>query len=224
VLVGHDDWRLPSKIELESILDDSKTLPAIDPTAFPETPWSAFWSSSTFRTAASARAYTVVFTNGSVIDDPWTTPHHVRCVRSDRNASRTPQERYVIDAAEGTVRDTRTRLTWARVVPAASLTWDAARVECESRRGAWRVPTRKELLTIVDTAHFNPAIDWNAFPDAPSEVCYWSSTLAARDEDGPSRGYWTVLATDGNSHPLDPRGTPVPVLGIETYVVRCVHD
>lgn len=39
----------------------------------------------------------------------------------------------------------------------------------------WRVPTRKELLSIVDNSRFDPAIDPSYFPNTAS-VHFWSST------------------------------------------------
>ena len=42
----HNDWRLPTIIELVSIVDLGQANPSINGTAFPATPASAFWSSS----------------------------------------------------------------------------------------------------------------------------------------------------------------------------------
>ena len=39
-------WRLPAKLELETLVDDSVYNPAIDTTAFPNTAAPIFWSSS----------------------------------------------------------------------------------------------------------------------------------------------------------------------------------
>ena len=38
ILAGHDDWRLPSAVELASIVNVLALAPAIDTAAFPETP------------------------------------------------------------------------------------------------------------------------------------------------------------------------------------------
>jgi hypothetical protein len=50
----------------------------------------------------------------------------------------------------------------------------------------WRLPTLKELLTIVDESRMNPSVDPKAFPSTPSDF-FWSlstvggSTGTARD-------------------------------------------
>lgn len=45
-LAGSTEWRLPSIKELQTIVDETRTSPAIDTTAFPDTPAEEFWSSS----------------------------------------------------------------------------------------------------------------------------------------------------------------------------------
>lgn len=43
---GLHDWRVPSWIELASIVDFGRSWPAVDTTAFPETPSAFFWSNT----------------------------------------------------------------------------------------------------------------------------------------------------------------------------------
>ena len=58
-------WRLPNVKELASIADRSKSNPAIDGVAFPDTPVNAFWSSSPHVGSADV-AWGVSFNNGYV--------------------------------------------------------------------------------------------------------------------------------------------------------------
>ena len=81
-LAGHQDWRLPSFIELVSLVDygainfNSGTA-AIDGTAFPSTPADSFISSTIW--AASSAPVSVSFANGQL--SFVSGPGYVRCVR-----------------------------------------------------------------------------------------------------------------------------------------------
>jgi len=79
-LAGHDDWRLPSMIELVSIADLGRSNPAIDTTVFPNTPSSPFWS-STIWGASPTSAVSLDFLRGSTRQQSMTQPLNVRCVR-----------------------------------------------------------------------------------------------------------------------------------------------
>jgi hypothetical protein len=78
-LAGHDDWRLPSRIELVSIVDDSPTDASVDSAAFPGTPSGPFWTSSRLA-GSSTDAWVVVF-NGGTYSVPVVDSNYVRCVR-----------------------------------------------------------------------------------------------------------------------------------------------
>lgn len=60
-------WRMPEKDELASILDESRSSPAIDPTIFPATPSNWFWSASPV-VGSSGYAWGVDFDDGDVDD------------------------------------------------------------------------------------------------------------------------------------------------------------
>ena len=79
---GHADWRLPNKNELESLVDIADaTSPAIDLIAFPATPGTVYWSSTTY-TPGTAFAWGVNFYGGGTYANGKTGSDAVRLVRS----------------------------------------------------------------------------------------------------------------------------------------------
>ena len=73
-------WRLPSKTELQTIVDDSQHNPAIDPNAFPGTPSNVFWTSSAYA-PSPGYAWFVYFDGGATSNNVVATSSWVRCVR-----------------------------------------------------------------------------------------------------------------------------------------------
>jgi len=85
----------------------------------------------------------------------------------------------LIDNKDGVVMDTETVLTWQQGAVSKKYTWEGALKYCQNLSLAgysdWRLPTIKELRTIVDKSRFALAINIDYFPDTwPSS--YWSST------------------------------------------------
>lgn len=79
---------------------------------------------------------------------------------------------------EGVVTDTVTNLEWQQVASTETFTWDEATQHCTSLElagGGFRVPTRIELISIRDYSASLPAMDTNAFPNAPSER-FWTAS------------------------------------------------
>ncbi|UCH83174.1 MAG: DUF1566 domain-containing protein [Candidatus Latescibacterota bacterium] len=91
-LANYNDWRLPDKNELQTILAHYRYDPSIDVTFFPNTVSDTYWSSTTYADSA-IYAWYVHFNVGSVyygeyFDDSKTDNFYVRAVRGgNRNGS-----------------------------------------------------------------------------------------------------------------------------------------
>jgi hypothetical protein len=121
-----------------------------------------------------------------------------------------PSERFQVLDGDLLVRDRLTKLVWQRQASAATMTWSEAQTYCAAAGSGFRLPTVKELSSIVDlTVTTGPRIDRTAFPSTPSES-FWTSS-----SDAASAGrVWIVSFAAGWLGPND--------TGID-YRVRCVH-
>jgi Protein of unknown function (DUF1566) len=95
-------------------------------------------------------------------------------------------------ASMGMVTDNKTGLTWQQS-EGPELTWSDAKEYCtdlDLNGFGWRLPTVKELLTLVVYSKTNPSIDTsvNGFPGT-SVYLFWSATP---DASAPSNA-WTVF-------------------------------
>lgn len=77
---GYDDWRLPNRTELETLVDLTAKSPAIDSNAFPNTASLWYWSSTTY-TIAPEQAWFVDFWDGNSFATAQTWDYNVRLVR-----------------------------------------------------------------------------------------------------------------------------------------------
>lgn len=123
-----------------------------------------------------------------------------------------PPGRYIYPAAE-IVQDTVTKLTWQRNPDSVSRSQSDAITYCKNlslEGGGWRLPTRAELLSLIDPTRNNPALDPKAFPHATSAPFWSSSAYVQMSGDA-----WYVDAAAGEA-----RGQS----NTTTYSVRCVRD
>jgi len=82
VLGGYSDWRLPSRIELVSILDPTVAAPGptIDAIGFPSTPATFMWTASPVA-GSTTLAWNVEFSSAGTHSQFVTSAYRVRCVR-----------------------------------------------------------------------------------------------------------------------------------------------
>lgn len=104
----------------------------------------------------------------------------------------TASGRFAIHTSGDEVTDTHTGLTWRRCSEGqnwntstqscdgtpSNMTHEQAMAHAQAQEGGWRVPSVKELQTLVDRACRNPAIDSNLFPSTAA-TWYWTSTPRA---------------------------------------------
>ncbi len=185
---GFSDWRLPTRSELRDILDYDRNSPAINSDFFPNTTDYWYWSSSYFD---NVRAWVTYFQDGQCIYEDKSIRHHVRAVRGEQKQSGFD------DNGDDTVTDTKTGLMWQKQDDGVKRTWEDALLYCENAALAgyddWRLPTIKELESIVDLTRSFPASD-PIFGDTAISVC-WSSTTNA--EDGFTTSAWDISFSQG---------------------------
>lgn len=180
--LGGGEWRVPTKIELESILDLSR-VNTINP-LLDTFPIDKMWTSSPYPNPYGLKlAWAVDFMEG------WTGPTarysggRVRCVSSNsKGGGRLPD--YDLGSDTG-VRDRVTGLEWQGGLDSETRSWSEARAYCAALDvggGGWRLPLLKELLSIVDSTRFMSAIFQSAFYSTPN-AAFWTATEAINNRD-----------------------------------------
>lgn len=211
---AYADWRLPNVIELVSLVDFTAVSPAIDTLAFPGTPNNLFWTGTTLAGRPS-NAWYVAFAQGNTNFLDVTVANSVRCVRAGLNANASCFAQGArFQAAGGVVVDGSTGLTWQQALAPATMTWSAAKAYCSGMAGGFRLPSLKELQTLVDysVALPGPTIDAAAFPGTPA-IPFWSSSPVG----GSATVAWTVKFNNGDTASS---GTTAMT---DLKQARCVH-
>jgi len=195
---GQSDWRMPTMKELSYLVGYSIPYPGptIDTTYFPNTVYagsSKYWSSTT-NASSTGSAWLVYFGNGVLYFRSKSDGNYVRAVRGGQS------QNAFVDNGDGTVTDTSTVLMWQQETAPGGYNWEQALAYCENLslggHSDWRLPTVKELRSLVDYSQYAPAIDTTFFPNTVSSSHYWSSTTDAAS----TSGAWDVYFYDGGGH------------------------
>jgi hypothetical protein len=174
-LAGQTDWRLPTRLEYVTVLDEGLPNGFAMPPPVSVTTTGAHWTSSP--TGTTAGAWFVVNDGYGM----WTiatesTPMLARCVRG-------PVRGGSVQVGTDTAIDAMTELEWQRTnLDDLDRDWESALDHCETLEHAgktdWRLPSIKELATIVDeTAAESLVVSDATFGDSDA-YRYWSSTPA----------------------------------------------
>lgn len=198
---GYDDWRLPNRRELFSLITFDRHSPAL-PDGHPfENVFAGWYWTSTTSAMHEDQAWHVHLMGGRMF---WGSKTGYELVWPVRGAS---TELPTVSAApSGTgvpwpaprfetkgkaVYDRLTELTWTRSADLSSgpSAWEeafatVARINDEAHAGIsnWRLPTIRELESLADAAHHSPALpDGHPFTD--TREAYWSSTNSGYEPD-----------------------------------------
>lgn len=206
---GLRNWRLPTVGELLGIVDYGVAYPgpSLDIRFFSHTPSLPYWAAESHAVKPES-GWVVYFDDGRAFDDDRERGFAVRLVSGEparQNA------RHVVASDGQEVADPVTGLIWKRCVEgmkwdgracvgeAAFYMWDQAlhraEAEAEETGKRWRLPSVKELASLVDFAGREAAIDEKLFPATPRDQ-FWTSTPYALD----SFYAWVVHFQQGSTY------------------------
>jgi len=199
-LGGYSDWRLPSVQEWETITDDGwldESLPMELFQNHSTSPYHNMYWTSTRYADYSPWAWNMDIDHIKLGHSLETNIYNVRCVRGEK------LDDPVLSRHGEIVIDSMTNLQWQDN--------EAAKTEimhpsdaidyCENMDlgewSDWRLPNKKELLSIVDYSQASPAIDDSVFINIASSdhISYISSTSLSQAPASP----WNVDFMDGNT-------------------------
>jgi len=205
-LAGIVGWRLPTRLEMASLFDLGREGTSF-PSLFSAGP-STYWTSTVI--APNEGRWTGYFGAGATIGQTdGMMMLGILCVSGALPSGG-------LELTELTITDQLTRLVWQREAGAPGLNWRDALDYCDALeldgQSDWRVPTSKELLTIVDaTKEIDVPLVFDGF-DWPGLVQYWTSTPIAGD----ATLVYAMLAA-GTQYNADP-------MMADFYYTRCVRS
>jgi hypothetical protein len=219
-LAGFDDWRLPEKHELVSILSYGNAPASLILPAEKTAPDNAkvdkdsAWTLTTrMFPSLNAKAITLDDNQGTISDKY--EKKYVYAVRG-------PVLVYgqYINNGDGTITDQTTGLSW-QTIEVRPRKWEQALAYCEQLELGgftdWRLPTIKEFSSLVNEKQVNPAINTTFFPTTRSAP-YWTGTTFAKHP-----GFaWYINFENGLEHNGGYKGRQYHVRAVRGGLVAAV--
>ena len=184
VLDEIDSWRLPTYNELLTIVNYERRSPSVYDT-FQNTNDKEYWTQTKKAENEGLYRWTIHFKRGAVhfatgaYPTYISTNHNVRCV-SDEFAKKRLKERDFSKSGD-VVTDNIHRLLWQDTLNTKVDKYSFAEADayCDNLSlggltSGWRVPTVKELASVIDIEAYNPAIDGN-FTNTAYNDAYWTN-------------------------------------------------
>lgn len=194
-LLGHDDWRLPSRRELLYLTCPARARPAL-PDAHPFRNIFQHWHWTATPFAASGAsgdsAWRVHLEGGRMFPGPKSAAHMVLPVRGASAilpetpelaaAGGTPWPDPRFEVSDGQALDRLTGLAWlTRALPVeGTASWQEALDAARRLGGPWRLPSILELESLVDASRAWPALP-DGQPFASDLDGVWSATSSGFD-------------------------------------------
>ncbi len=216
-------WRLPTYFELLTLVNYERHSPSIYDT-FSNTNSQQYWTQTKSASSESLYRWTIHFKRGEVhfntgaYPSHFSTTHNVRCV-SDEFANKRLKERDLRKNGD-IVTDHIHNLLWqdALSTKVERYSFSEADAYCDNLslgglNSGWRVPTVKELASLINIEAYDAAIDGNVSNVAYSDA-YWTNDV----QSGLDTWSWDVNFKDGVIH----RGG-TNHSSFDQYV-RCVRD
>jgi len=224
---GLTNWRLPSTNELLTLVDFSLVSgAAADAFGFPNQQADRYWTADAVA-GATANAWFVDFGNDGLVSfdnmaAPTYSTYRVLLVSGtpDSATSCTVAQAKYVDNGDGTINDTSTALMWKKCEEGADATTctgtktsftsvnqvlgQISSVNATASTGGlgysdWRMPSVKELSSLVNRSCVGVTINTVAFPNA-DQLSNLTGTVFAPN----TAWLWAVDFADGSVSPVDP--------------------
>jgi hypothetical protein len=191
-LGGYNDWRMPNMKEGHTIAHYAAARPTIDTRYFkdvdPGIPGygdrgkGGMWAGP-IAPDHNNSGWHLGFIDGHFMGYPRGGYKTTRCVRADDMGGYFLPD-YIVNG-DGTVTENVAKLMWVQETKSGLLDWEEALQYCGDLQfagyGDWKLPSNKEMTSIVDLTKQKPALDAKVFPDTDYKAFYWSRTPETRD-------------------------------------------